>query len=51
MAALGAGSPGLVVLVTPTVIFSCVAVGIAALCLSHLVDEAAGLKEDSDLTI
>ena len=51
VAALGAGSPGLVVLVTPTVIFSCVAVGIAALCLSHLVDEAAGLKEDSDLTI
>ncbi len=49
--AMGAGSPGLVVLVTPAVIFSCVAVGLAALVLSHLVDEAAGLKEDSDLTI
>ena len=49
--AMGAGSPGLVVLVTPAVIFSCAAVGLAALVLSHLVDEAAGLKEDSDLTI
>ena len=33
------------------VIFSCVAVGLAALVLSHLVDDAAGLKEESDLTI
>lgn len=48
---MGAGSPGLVVLVTPTVIFACVAVGLASLVLSHLVDEAAGLKEDNDLTI
>jgi len=50
-ATTGAGSPGLVVLVTPTVIFSCVAVGLASLVLSHLVDEAAALKEDNDLTI
>ena len=32
-------------------IFVCAAVGIAALVLSHLVDDAAGLKEDQDLTI
>jgi len=48
---MGAGQPGLTVLVTPAVIFACAAVGIAALVLSHLVDDAAGLKEDSDLTI
>ena len=49
--AMGAGSPGLVVLVTPTVMLACVAVGIAFLCLACLVDDAAKLKEDSDLTI
>ena len=48
---MGAGSPGLVVLVTPAVIFACLAVGLAAFCLGRLVDEAAGLKEDNDLTI
>lgn len=48
---MGAGSPGLTVLLTPAVMFVCAAVGIAALVLSHLVDDAAGLKEDSDLTI
>ena len=48
---LGAGSAPLAVLLTPAVMFVCAAVGIAALVLSHLVDDAAGLKEDSDLTI
>ena len=48
---MGAGSPGLVVLITPAMIFVCVAVGLVMLVLSHLVDEAASLKEDSDLTI
>ncbi len=48
---LGAGSAPLAVLVTPAVIFFCVAVGIAALVLSHLVDDAASLQEESDLTI
>ncbi len=49
--AMGAGSPGLVVMVTPSVMLACVAVGIAFLCLACLVDDAAKLKEDSDLTI
>ena len=48
---MGAGSAPLAVLLTPAVMFVCCAVGIAALVLSHLVDDAAGLKEDSDLTI
>ncbi len=48
---MGAGSPGLVVLVTPAVMLVCVAVGIAFLCLGCLVDDAAKLKEDNDLTI
>ena len=49
--AMGAGSPGLVVLVTPAVMFACAAVGIAALVLSHLVEDAAVLKEENDFTI
>jgi len=48
---MGAGSAPLAVLLTPAVMFLCVAVGIAALVLSHLVDDAAEMKEDSDLTI
>ena len=48
---MGAGQPGLTVLVTPAVMFVCAAVGIAALVLSHLVDDAAEMKEDQDLTI
>ena len=51
LAFMGAGQPGLTVLVTPAVMFVCAAVGIAALVLSHLVDDAAEMKEDSDLTI
>ena len=51
VAALGAGQPGLTLVITPVVMFCCVAVGIAALCLGHLVGDAAELKEDSDLTI
>jgi len=47
---LGAGS-GPLTFWTPAVIFACAAVGIAALVLSHLVDDAAEMKEDSDLTI
>ena len=49
--AMGAGSPGLVVIVTPAVMFACAAGGIAALVLSHLVEDAAVLQEDNDLTI
>jgi len=49
--AMGAGSPGLVVMVTPAVMLFCVAVGIAFLCLSYLVDDAAKLREENDLTI
>ena len=51
VASMGAGSPGLIVLGTPATIFACVTVGLVMLILSHLVDEAASLKEDSDLTI
>ena len=51
VALMGAGQAGLTVLITPAVIFACAAVGIAALVLSHLVDDAAEMKEDSDLTI
>ena len=51
LAFMGAGQPGLTVLVTPAVMFVCAAVGIAALVLSHLVDDAAGLKEENDLTV
>ncbi|MBE6990048.1 MAG: DUF2975 domain-containing protein [Ruminococcaceae bacterium] len=48
---LGAGSPGLTVIVTPAVMFCCAAVGIAALCLGRLVDDAVRLREENDLTI
>ena len=48
---MGAGSPGLTVLVTPAVMFACAAVGLAALVLSHLVDDAAIIKEENDFTI
>jgi hypothetical protein len=48
---MGAGSPGLVVLVTPSVMFACAAVGLAALVLSRLVEEAVEIKEENDLTI
>ena len=51
LAFMGAGQPGLTVLVTPAVMFVCAAVGIAALVLSHLVDDAAEMKEDQDLTV
>jgi len=51
VAFMGAGAPGLTVLVTPAVIFACAAAGIAALCLSCLVAEAAALREENDLTI
>ena len=36
---------------TPAVMLFCVAVGIAFLCLSYLVDDAAKLREENDLTI
>lgn len=48
---LGAGSPGLVVLVTPAMMFLCAAVGLVCLVLSRLVDEAVRLREENDLTI
>lgn len=51
VACMGAGAPALTVLVTPAVIFACAAAGIAALCLSRLVQEAAVLREENDLTI
>ncbi|MBQ2061824.1 MAG: DUF2975 domain-containing protein [Oscillospiraceae bacterium] len=51
LAFMGAGQPGLAVLVTPAVMFVCAAVGIAALVLSHLVDDAAEMKEENDLTV
>lgn len=49
--AMGAGSPGLVVLVTPAVMFLCAAAGLVCLVLSRLVDEAVCLREENDLTI
>ena len=51
VAIMGAGSAPLAVVCTPAVMFVCAAVGIAALVLSHLVDDAAEMKEDQDLTI
>ncbi len=48
---MGAGQPGLTVVITPIVMFLCGAVGVAALVLSHLVDDAANLQEDHDLTV
>ena len=48
---LGAGSPGLTVIVTPTVIFACAAVGLVFLVLGRLLDEAVRLREENDLTI
>lgn len=47
----GAGSPALAVFYTPLTMFLCGAVGVVALVLSHLVDEAAGMKEENDLTV
>lgn len=51
VAAMGAGSPALTVLVTPAVTFVCLAVGLVLLCLSHLVADAVTLREENDLTI
>ena len=49
--AFGAGQPGLTVIVTPLVMFCCIAAGIAALVLGHLVSDAVALREENDLTI
>ena len=51
LALLGAGQPGLTVIVTPLVMFCCIAAGIAAMALGYLVRDAAALREDNDLTI
>ncbi|MBO4854216.1 MAG: DUF2975 domain-containing protein [Oscillospiraceae bacterium] len=51
VAFMGAGQPGLTVIVTPLVIFCCIAVGIVALVLGHLVSDAVALREENDLTI
>ena len=48
---LGAGSPFLTVILTPTVIFACAAVGLVFLVLSKLLDEAVCLREENALTI
>ena len=51
VAFMGAGQPGLTVIVTPVVMFCCIAAGIVALVLGHLVSDAAALREENDLTI
>ena len=51
LAFMGAGQPGLTVIVTPMVMFACAAVGIVALVLGHLVSDAVALQEENDLTI
>lgn len=51
LALMGAGQPGLTVIVTPLVMFCCIAAGITALVLAYLVRDAAALREENDLTV
>ena len=48
---LGAGSPGLTVILTPAGTMVCAMVGIMALALSRLVADAAALQDENDLTV
>lgn len=48
---LGAGSPGLTVILMPAGTMVCAMVGVMALALSRLVADAAALQDDSDWTV
>lgn len=51
LAFMGAGSAPLTIIITPMVIFCCVAVGIVCYVLSRLIGDAAALREENDMTI
>ena len=51
LAFMGAGSAPLTIVITPMVIFCCVAVGIVCYVLSRLIGDAAALREENDMTI
>ena len=48
---LGAGSPGLTVILMPAGTMVCALVGAMAMALSRLVADAAALQDESDLTV
>ena len=48
---LGAGSPGLTVILMPAGTMVCALVGVMAMALSRLVADAAALQDESDLTV
>ena len=48
---LGAGSPGLTVILMPAGTMVCAMVGVMALALSRLVADAAALQDENDLTV
>ena len=48
---LGAGSPGLTVILMPAGTMVCAMVGVMALALSRLVADAAALQDDNDWTV
>ena len=51
LALLGAGSPGMTVIVMPAGVMVCTLVGVMAMALSRLVADAARLQDESDLTV
>lgn len=48
---LGAGSPGLTVILMPAGTMVCALVGVMAMALGRLVADAAALQDESDLTV
>ena len=51
LALLGAGSPGLTVILMPAGSMVCALVGVMAMALGRLVSDAAALQDENDLTV